>query len=64
MIMQYGKPLLETMGAILAGLILGTLALRTGSIWCGALIHISVAITMDVLALVHTGWRVWNRCGM
>ncbi|HEY3359102.1 MAG TPA: type II CAAX endopeptidase family protein [Polyangia bacterium] len=61
---HYGKPLLETMGAILAGLILGTLALRTGSIWCGALIHISVAITMDVLALVHTGWRVWNRCGM
>jgi membrane protease YdiL (CAAX protease family) len=61
---HYGKPLLETMGAILAGLILGTLALRTGSIWCGALIHISVAITMDVLALVHTGFRVWNRCGM
>jgi membrane protease YdiL (CAAX protease family) len=61
---HYGKPLVETMGAIVAGLVLGTLALRTGSIWCGALIHISVAITMDVLALMHTGWRVWNRCGM
>ena len=61
---HYGKPILETNGAIVAGLILGTLALRTGSIWCGALIHISVAITMDVLALVHVGWRSWPRCGM
>lgn len=61
---HYGKPILETTGAIVAGLVLGTLALRTGSIWCGALIHITVAITMDVLALVHTGWRSWPRCGM
>jgi membrane protease YdiL (CAAX protease family) len=61
---HYGKPILETTGAIVAGLVLGTLALRTGSIWCGALIHITVAVTMDVLALVHTGWRTWPRCGM
>jgi uncharacterized protein len=61
---HYGKPILETTGAIVAGLVLGTLALRTGSIWCGALIHITVAVTMDVLALVHTGFRSWPRCGM
>jgi membrane protease YdiL (CAAX protease family) len=48
---HYGKPLPETLGAIVAGLILGTLAMRTKSIWGGVLIHIGVAMTMDVLAL-------------
>jgi membrane protease YdiL (CAAX protease family) len=48
---HYGKPLAETLGAIGAGLILGTLAMRTRSIWGGVLIHVGVATTMDVLAL-------------
>jgi membrane protease YdiL (CAAX protease family) len=48
---HYGKPLAETLGAIGAGLILGTLAMRTRSIWGGVLIHVGVAVTMDVLAL-------------
>jgi len=48
---HYGKPFPETMGAIGAGLVLGTLAMRTRSIWGGVLIHAGVAISMDVLAL-------------
>ena len=48
---HYGKPMAETMGAIVAGLVLGTLAMRTRSIWGGAAIHIAVALTMDVLAV-------------
>ncbi|MBS1119495.1 MAG: Abortive infection protein [Deltaproteobacteria bacterium] len=48
---HYGKPLPETLGALGAGLVLGTLAMRTRSIWGGVLIHVGVAITMDVLAL-------------
>jgi membrane protease YdiL (CAAX protease family) len=48
---HYGKPMPETFGAILAGLLLGTLAMRTRSIWGGVLIHIGVATTMDVMAL-------------
>ena len=48
---HYGKPMPETFGAIFAGLLLGTLAMRTRSIWGGVLIHIGVATTMDVLAL-------------
>lgn len=48
---HYGKPLPETLGAIGAGLILGTLAMRTRSIWGGVLIHVGVATAMDVLAL-------------
>jgi len=48
---HYGKPMPETLGAIGAGIILGTLAMRTRSIWGGVLIHIAVAWTMDYLAL-------------
>lgn len=48
---HYGKPMAETFGAIVAGLVLGTLAMRTRSIWGGAAIHIAVALTMDLLAV-------------
>ena len=34
----------------------GTLSLKTRSIWWGAALHISIAITMDVCALGHTRW--------
>lgn len=54
---HFGKPALESAGAIVAGLVLGTLALATRSIWCGVLIHVSVAWTMDLLAMVRVyGW--------
>jgi hypothetical protein len=32
---------------------LGTLALSTGSLWCGVLLHVTVALTMDLLTLLH-----------
>ena len=51
---HYGKPLPETLGAIFAGLALGTLALRTRSIWGGILIHVGIAVSMDVAALLQT----------
>jgi membrane protease YdiL (CAAX protease family) len=50
---HYGKPMAETMGAIGAGIILGTLAMRTRSIWGGVVIHVGVAWTMDALAVAH-----------
>jgi membrane protease YdiL (CAAX protease family) len=50
---HFGKPWTETLGAIGAGIILGTLAMRTRSIWGGVFIHIAVAVTMDLLALRH-----------
>lgn len=50
---HYGKPIPETLGSIFAGIILGTLAMRTKSIWGGVLIHVGVALTMDALALDH-----------
>lgn len=51
---HFGKPFLETLAAIIAGVVLGTLALRTRSIWSGFLIHVSVAISMDLAALAQT----------
>lgn len=51
---HYHKPLPEVLGAVVAGTVLGTLSLATGSIWCGVLIHVSVAWTMDGLSLAHT----------
>jgi membrane protease YdiL (CAAX protease family) len=49
------KPAPEALGSIFAGLLLGILALATGSLWCGVLLHVSVALTMDVLASLHGG---------
>jgi membrane protease YdiL (CAAX protease family) len=49
-----GKPVAEVCAAILAGLVLGTLALKTRSILAGALIHVTVAVSMDVSALLRT----------
>jgi membrane protease YdiL (CAAX protease family) len=62
---HYQKPFPETLGAIGAGVVLGTLAMRTRSIWGGVAIHIGVATTMDVLALrgcPPIGSGLW--CGM
>lgn len=50
---HFGKPMPETLSAILGACILGTLALRTRSIYGGVVVHQLVAITMDLLAL----WR-------
>jgi len=48
---HFGKPLPECIGSILAGVVLGAFSLFTGSIWLGVLIHISVAVSMDIFAL-------------
>lgn len=52
---HFGKPFPETIGAIIAGTALGTLALRTRSIFGGIAIHMAVAWLMDILALWQKG---------
>lgn len=51
---HFTKPLPEVLAALPAGIVLGLLALSTRSIWGGALVHVVVALTMDLLALVRT----------
>jgi membrane protease YdiL (CAAX protease family) len=53
--LHFGKPMPEALAAIVGGIVLGTLSLKTRSIWWGAALHISIALTMDVCALVHMG---------
>ena len=53
--LHYGKPMPEALAAIVGGIALGSLSLKTRSIWWGAAIHISIAITMDICALTHAG---------
>jgi membrane protease YdiL (CAAX protease family) len=48
---HYGKPYLEAHAAIVAGIVLGSLAMKTRSIYAGFLVHIGVAFLMDFLAL-------------
>lgn len=48
---HYGKPYLETCGAVVAGVALGSVAMRTRSIYSGFLVHVTVALSMDILAL-------------
>ncbi|MEN9868272.1 MAG: hypothetical protein RL748_3862 [Pseudomonadota bacterium] len=56
--LHFGKPLPETLAAIVAGLILGALSLSSRSILLGALIHCSVALSMDLAALWRKGLLV------
>ena len=49
------KPLAECLGSILTGVVLGTVALRTGSIFGGVAVHCVVAWGMDLSALAQKG---------
>ncbi|MET0391057.1 MAG: CPBP family intramembrane glutamic endopeptidase [Polyangiales bacterium] len=51
---HFSKPMAECFGSILAGIALGTVALRTRSIVGGVLVHCVVAWSMDLLALYRT----------
>lgn len=50
---HFQKPFLEVNGAIIAGIALGSLSMKTKSIYQGFLVHITVAGIMDWLSLAH-----------
>ena len=49
------KPFPEAVASIVAGLVLGMLALKSRSIWPGLVIHCAVAFSMDWFALIRSG---------
>lgn len=53
LMIHFPKLWLEATGAILFGLFLGILALRSRSIWGGVLVHAGVAVTMDIAAILR-----------
>lgn len=56
---HFGKPLPECFSAVIAGTILGTLALKTRSIWAGFFLHVSVALSMDIASNLQKGGWGW-----
>lgn len=54
LMIHFPKPWLEATGAIPFGILLGVLALRSRSIWGGVGVHASIALSMDLLALLQS----------
>ena len=54
-LIHFAKPFPEAMGALIAGAVLGYLALRTRTIIGGAIVHSGIAVSMDMLALWRRG---------
>ncbi len=52
---HFGKPMPETLAAIAAGIFLGWIGYKNGSIWLGLILHCMVAFSMDIFALHAKG---------
>ena len=52
---HFGKPMPETIAAIVAGVVLGYMSLKSRNIWLGFLVHCGVALMMDIAALFRRG---------
>ena len=53
---HFTKPMPECIGSIFAGIFLGLMSYKTNSIWLGAMLHVAVAMSMDLLSLWHKGY--------
>ena len=58
LMIHFVKPPAEALAAIIGGIVMGTLAYRTKSVWWGIALHVSVAALMDFLSLGHKGF-IW-----
>ena len=52
---HYGKPYLESMSTIMGGIALGSLGMKTKSVYQGTLLHMVLALSMDLLSLLQRG---------
>ena len=57
---HFSKQPAETLSAIAAGIFLGWLSYKNGSIWLGLILHCTVAFSMDIFALYAKGLLVSN----
>lgn len=52
---HFGKPMAETLGSIIAGIVLGGIAYHYRSIWPAVVLHIAIAVSMDLFSLSAQG---------
>lgn len=52
---HFQKPMAEAFAAVMAGIFLGWISYRSGTIWLGLVLHCAVAFSMDILALYNKG---------
>ena len=52
---HFQKPMPEAFAAIFAGIFLGWISYKKGTIWLGLMLHCTVAFSMDILALYNKG---------
>lgn len=50
---HFGKPLGETISSVFGGYILGALAFQTRHIWGGVIVHICIALSMEIMGFVQ-----------
>ena len=50
-----GKPYLETIGTVMGAIALGSLSMKTKSVYQGTFLHVTLALSMDLLALAQRG---------
>jgi hypothetical protein len=50
---HFGKPVVETISSVFGGYILGVLAYQTKHIWGGVIVHIAIALTMEVMGFIQ-----------
>ncbi len=55
LMIHFPKPWAEAFGALPFGILLGVIALRSRSIWGGAFVHMTIAVSMDLMSLAQTG---------
>ncbi len=51
--LHFGKPAMETISAIFGGFFLGTLAFQTKHIWGGVIIHMGIALAIEIIRFVE-----------
>jgi hypothetical protein len=52
---HFAKPMPEAVAAIVAGIALGHLSMKSGTVFWGALLHCAVAMSFDLTVLLHRG---------
>jgi membrane protease YdiL (CAAX protease family) len=51
--LHFGKPPVEAISSIFGGYILGVIAYETKSIWGGIVIHVGIALSMEIAAYIQ-----------